>query len=96
MKYLNLISITTFVLTVWCFVGQIDGHGMMLSPVGRSSRWRYDSTAPKNYDDNGLYCGGFWVCAKLILLPLTVSRDFLYRSKLKTVVDVVCVVMIIV
>ncbi|XP_034487996.1 uncharacterized protein LOC117792115 [Drosophila innubila] len=60
MKYLNLISITTLVLTVCCFIWQIDAHGMMLSPVGRSSRWRYDSTAPKNFDDSGLYCGGFW------------------------------------
>ncbi|KAM8706034.1 hypothetical protein ACLKA7_010340 [Drosophila subpalustris] len=41
-------------------LNEIDGHGMMLSPAGRSSRWRYDSTAPKNYDDNGLYCGGLW------------------------------------
>ncbi|KAH8358926.1 hypothetical protein KR093_003356, partial [Drosophila rubida] len=41
-------------------IDHIEGHGMLLSPVGRSSRWRYDTTAPKNYDDSGLYCGGFW------------------------------------
>jgi len=34
---------------------------MMLNPAGRSSRWRYDSSAPTNYDDNSLYCGGLWV-----------------------------------
>ncbi|XP_043656746.1 uncharacterized protein LOC122622399 [Drosophila teissieri] len=39
---------------------ELEGHGMMLSPTGRSSRWRYDSSAPTNYDDNALYCGGFW------------------------------------
>jgi len=42
-------------------MGELEGHGMMLSPTGRSSRWRYDSSAPTNYDDNALYCGGFWV-----------------------------------
>ncbi|KMZ02470.1 uncharacterized protein LOC6727358 [Drosophila simulans] len=41
-------------------MGQLEGHGMMLSPTGRSSRWRYDNSAPKNYDDNALYCGGLW------------------------------------
>lgn len=37
------------------------GHGMMLSPPGRSSRWRNDNTAPINYNDNANYCGGFAV-----------------------------------
>ncbi|EDV95058.1 uncharacterized protein LOC6567559 [Drosophila grimshawi] len=57
-----MINIATLgvVLLLCCLIGQIYGHGMMLSPVGRSSRWRYDSSAPTNYDDNGLYCGGFW------------------------------------
>ncbi|KAH8417173.1 hypothetical protein KR222_005894 [Zaprionus bogoriensis] len=56
MKYLT--SLVLFL--IGCHVAQIDAHGMMLSPAGRSSRWRYDSSAPKNYDDNALYCGGFW------------------------------------
>ncbi|EDW66767.1 uncharacterized protein [Drosophila virilis] len=53
-------SITTTGVLICCLMVQIDGHGMMLSPVARSSRWRYDSSAPTNYDDNALYCGGFW------------------------------------
>lgn len=40
---------------------QIEGHGMLLEPVGRGSRWRNDPSAPKNYDDNANYCGGLWV-----------------------------------
>lgn len=36
----------------------VQGHGMMLKPVSRSSRWRYDSSAPTNYNDNELFCGG--------------------------------------
>ncbi|CAH1999647.1 unnamed protein product [Acanthoscelides obtectus] len=34
---------------------------MMLEPVSRSSRWRFDPTASKNYEDNQLFCGGFYV-----------------------------------
>jgi len=37
---------------------QIDAHGMMLNPPSRSSRWRFDGSAPTNYNDNELFCGG--------------------------------------
>lgn len=40
---------------------EIFGHGMLLNPVSRGSRWRYDSKAPTNFDDNQLYCGGYSV-----------------------------------
>lgn len=36
----------------------VNGHGMMLDPPGRSSMWRLGFNTPKNYDDNGLNCGG--------------------------------------
>ncbi|KAK4877777.1 hypothetical protein RN001_010283 [Aquatica leii] len=45
-------------------IHQVVGHGMMLDPVNRSSRWRYNATAPPNYSDMGLFCGGYsaqWV-----------------------------------
>ncbi|KAH8399602.1 hypothetical protein KR215_004594 [Drosophila sulfurigaster] len=42
---------------------QIDAHGMMLNPPSRSSRWRYDSSAPQNYNDNELFCGGLYTQA---------------------------------
>lgn len=38
------------------------GHGMMLEPIGRASRWRIDETAVVNNNDDGLYCGGLAVC----------------------------------
>lgn len=44
----------------------VYGHGMVLDPVNRGSRWRYDSSAPTNYDDNGNFCGGFYVIKFLI------------------------------
>ncbi|KAH8250319.1 hypothetical protein KR026_010692 [Drosophila bipectinata] len=54
------LSILIVAISTFSLLGELEAHGMMLSPVGRSSRWRYDSSAPKNYDDSGLYCGGFW------------------------------------
>uniref|UniRef100_A0A8D8EZG2 (northern house mosquito) hypothetical protein n=1 Tax=Culex pipiens TaxID=7175 RepID=A0A8D8EZG2_CULPI len=38
----------------------ISGHGMVLDPIARGSRWRCSGKAPRNYDDNGLYCGGYF------------------------------------
>lgn len=46
-----------FVL-VLCFLVAVHGHGMVMDPVNRASRWRVDSSAPANYDDNQLWCGG--------------------------------------
>ncbi|XP_036322963.1 uncharacterized protein LOC118736922 [Rhagoletis pomonella] len=45
----------------WLCINLVNGHGMMLDPPSRSSRWRYNASAPKNYDDNGLNCGGMTV-----------------------------------
>lgn len=38
-----------------------DAHGTLLDPVSRNSLWRIDHTAPKNYDDIELFCGGIGV-----------------------------------
>ncbi|XP_055541532.1 uncharacterized protein LOC129727584 isoform X2 [Wyeomyia smithii] len=52
-------------LTILCqlalVVCLVAGHGMVLEPIARGSRWRCNSKAPANYDDNGLYCGGYYV-----------------------------------
>lgn len=37
----------------------VNGHGMVVDPVNRATRWRFDKTAIPDYNDNGLYCGGF-------------------------------------
>ena len=39
----------------------IAGHGYLWDPVNRSTRWRTDRSAPVNYNDNGLWCGGYAV-----------------------------------
>ncbi|XP_060596745.1 mucin-2-like isoform X2 [Ruditapes philippinarum] len=38
---------------------QAYSHGWMRDPVSRSSAWRIGFPTPKNYNDMGLYCGGF-------------------------------------
>lgn len=49
------------VCLVFSLYVQINGHGILLEPVGRGSRWRIDQNAIKNEDDAANYCGGFWV-----------------------------------
>uniref|UniRef100_A0A1B0GM23 Uncharacterized protein n=1 Tax=Phlebotomus papatasi TaxID=29031 RepID=A0A1B0GM23_PHLPP len=50
-------------VVVFAIVGiiEVTGHGMLLNPVNRGSRWRYDHTAIADYNDNGNFCGGFYV-----------------------------------
>lgn len=58
----NLLQILLLLLFISFFnISQINSHGMLLDPVARSSRWHYNSSAPINYDDNGLNCGGYGV-----------------------------------
>lgn len=54
----------------------VQGHGMVLDPVNRASRWRVDSSAPPNYGDNQLWCGGAGV-NKLLMIFL-----FIFVQKL--------------
>ncbi|XP_041349372.1 uncharacterized protein LOC121368698 [Gigantopelta aegis] len=41
------------------FVFQVQGHGILLDPPGRSSLWREGHDVIPNYQDNELFCGGF-------------------------------------
>ena len=40
------------------FPATVLGHGMMMDPVNRASRWRKGYGGPKEYTDNQLSCGG--------------------------------------
>lgn len=67
----KFLIIACFTIIISCVVG----HGTVHDPVARQTRWRYDSSAPANYDDVGVYCGGISV-NKLyfvigILCPIT-------------------------
>jgi hypothetical protein len=48
-------------IVIFGFVEFVVGHGFLAEPVARGSRWRYNSSAIANYDDNSLFCGGFVV-----------------------------------
>ena len=39
----------------------VAGHGRLMQPPSRSSAWRNGFPTPANYNDNELFCGGFWV-----------------------------------
>lgn len=56
MQQVAFVLIASLVAT---FIPLIAGHGMVLDPIARGSRWRCSGKAPRNYDDNGLFCGGF-------------------------------------
>lgn len=47
------------VAIVLAILGCVAAHGTVHDPVARQTRWRYDSQAPANFDDVGLWCGGF-------------------------------------
>jgi hypothetical protein len=42
-------------------------HGHLVDPVSRSSMWRRGYNTPVNWNDNEVFCGGFWVSLKLLL-----------------------------
>ncbi|XP_058823910.1 uncharacterized protein LOC131684787 [Topomyia yanbarensis] len=54
------IALVAVVAIVCHLIPAIGGHGMVLDPIARGSRWRCDTKAPANYDDNGLFCGGYF------------------------------------
>ncbi|GIY88162.1 hypothetical protein CEXT_120601 [Caerostris extrusa] len=48
-------------LITLCFVQSVWCHARLMEPPSRSSMWRHGYDTPKNYDDDGLYCGGMKV-----------------------------------
>lgn len=71
-RLFGILLLQTIVLIV---LDQVNGHGRMIDPPGRSTAWRYGFPTPKNYDDNQLFCGGFQVSLKKNS-PLTRGASF--------------------
>jgi hypothetical protein len=46
------------ILLIGFEVANVNAHGRLNNPPGRSSAWRFGYNTPINYDDNGLNCGG--------------------------------------
>lgn len=64
LSFCGTVLSATLVVIIGYLAG-VDSHGMMLEPVNRGSLWRYNSAAPKNYNDNAAFCGGFYVSLSL-------------------------------
>ncbi|XP_076274685.1 uncharacterized protein LOC143205327 [Rhynchophorus ferrugineus] len=59
-----IMALSYTVVFVSFFIAQVMGHGYMVSPINRASRWRLDITnydIPHNYEDNQFFCGGYSV-----------------------------------
>ena len=46
-------------LLVASLLDEISGHGMLMDPVNRASRWKVDGSTPRDYNDMEGFCGGF-------------------------------------
>ncbi|XP_063437560.1 uncharacterized protein LOC134718773 [Mytilus trossulus] len=64
LNFINFTLILNFLHLIF-FIKHVESRGTMLEPPQRSSLWRVrpwkkDKTIPKNLEDYGLNCGGFW------------------------------------
>ena len=57
----KILTVQILLLIGVVLIKSSDGHGMVLDPVNRASRWRYNVTALIDYEDNGVTCGGYEV-----------------------------------
>ncbi|CAL7951135.1 unnamed protein product [Xylocopa violacea] len=50
---------------IGCLLGAsldgIQGHGMLMDPISRSSAWRKSFDVEPDYNDNELFCGGYGI-----------------------------------
>lgn len=62
---MNKLFLITLISVIAIYV-YVAGHGTILDPVSRASRWRFDSRAKPDYDDTQGFCGGFNVRINLV------------------------------
>lgn len=58
---------------------QVEAHGTMVDPVSRNSLWRLDGSAPVNYNDIELFCGGIGVSINQIRDTSKLSSTTLFN-----------------
>lgn len=54
-----MIKIISILVLVVALANEIAGHGRMMDPVNRASRWRVGMGGPADYNDMEGFCGGF-------------------------------------
>lgn len=78
----TMLAKTCFVL-IFClaclFFDSCIGHGRLMDPPNRSSLWRFNPSAPINYDDDQNYCGGLTVSISWHLFFKLVVQFLLLR-----------------
>ena len=64
-------SVLVIAVLVSC-VCMSDAHVRFWNPLSRSTMFRRYPTEAKatNYDDNGLFCGGYWVIIQLLVVKI--------------------------
>lgn len=66
---------SSIVIILLLIATKIDAHGRLMEPVNRASAWRKNFSTPRNYDDNGVNCGGYFVSIFFsLLLDNSISR----------------------
>lgn len=63
-----------FVVLSVTLIREVKSHGRLVEPPGRSTMWRFGYKNPPNYDDMGLFCGGFSVCGLALRLLLVLYK----------------------
>ncbi|CRL06465.1 CLUMA_CG019451, isoform A [Clunio marinus] len=48
-----------FIFLIIVIIDDVKGHGMVMDPVNRASRWKVDPTAIPDYNDMEGFCGGY-------------------------------------
>ena len=72
-------------------VPEVAGHGRLIEPPSRGSMWRFGFKSPENYDDNQLFCGGSWVCERLLVVTMY-KRSFVRSFVLLFVRSFFCLI----
>lgn len=90
---MSLLILFPIIFTTLIYNVEVIGHGMMLEPVSRGSRWRFNSSSIADYEDNQGYCGGFTVRIYFIKEDKIPKINFRFNG-MSTLVNVVYVVTI--
>ncbi|XP_033735979.1 uncharacterized protein LOC117324301 [Pecten maximus] len=57
--YSVVCEVLSATLVISLYLVEVQAHGSMVSPTQRSAMWAYGFNTPKNFNYNGLNCGGF-------------------------------------
>lgn len=57
----KFLSLFISIVVISSYLILVSSHGRVMDPVHRGARWRFNNSAPPNYNDHELFCGGFGV-----------------------------------